>query len=59
MTLIGRQATRKAIVDGFRKQLVANAQKYSNSTLVFYYSGHGSSSPDGLHETIVPSDSGF
>lgn len=56
VALIGKSATRKAIIDAFRNQLIANAKRYPNATLVFYYSGHGSLSSDGLHETIVPSD---
>jgi hypothetical protein len=54
--LIGRRATRSAILAGFKDQLIANAKKYPDATLVFYYSGHGSTTNDGLHETIVPSD---
>jgi len=56
LVLTGKQATRKAIEDSFRTQLIANAQKFPNATLLFYYSGHGSLTPDNLHETIVPSD---
>lgn len=63
-TLIGRQASRQAIVDAFRTQLIDKAKQHPNSTVVFYFSGHGSlvldvdsSNPDRQHKTIVPSDS--
>jgi hypothetical protein len=55
-TLIGKAATRKAIEDSFRSQLIANAKRFPDATLLFYYSGHGSLTNDGLQETIVPSD---
>lgn len=55
-TLIGKKATRSAILAGFKDQLIANAKKYSDATLLFYYRGHGSTTNDRLHQTIVPSD---
>lgn len=62
--LKSEQATRKAIIEGFRKHL-NNAN--SNDVALFYYSGHGSQQvspsefwhlePDRLDETIVCYDS--
>ena len=59
-----REATRQAIIDGFRQHL-CNAQ--SNDVVLFYYSGHGSQEqapqefwhlePDKLNETLVCYDS--
>lgn len=49
--LLSRKATRKAILDGFEKHLIANAKQYKEqnnlppnkgAVVVFYYSGHGS-----------------
>jgi hypothetical protein len=63
VTLIGAQATRKAISDGFRSQLIENARKHPGAVVVFYFSGHGSLRRDSSgrfggqsHMTIVPSD---
>lgn len=62
--LINHQATRQAIIDGFRKHL---CQAQSNDIALFYYSGHGSQEvaaqvfwhlePDHLNETLVCWDS--
>ena len=59
-----QEATRPAIIDGFRKHL-CNAQ--SNDIVLFYYSGHGAQEeapeafwhiePDQLNETLVCYDS--
>lgn len=63
-TLFNKQATRQAIINGFREHL---CQASSNDVVVFYYSGHGSQEeaakefwygePDHLHETLVCWDS--
>lgn len=62
--LLSRQATRQAIVDAFKAQLIENAKAHPNAICVFHYSGHGSQVPDmngdeedGLDETLVPVDS--
>ncbi|MEZ4866976.1 MAG: caspase family protein [Caldilineaceae bacterium] len=62
--LTDAQATRQAVVDGFRTYLT---QAKAGDVALFYYSGHGSQShtppeflhlePDGLDETIVCWDS--
>ncbi|HAS41069.1 MAG TPA: hypothetical protein DCS93_11345 [Microscillaceae bacterium] len=39
-TLLNEQATRKNIIQNFREHLTANADE--NTTVLFYYSGHGS-----------------
>jgi hypothetical protein len=62
--LVERQATRQAIIDGFREHL---CQASSNDVALFYYSGHGSQEesppefwhlePDRLDETLVCWDS--
>lgn len=62
--LIDEQATREAIIDGFRNHL-CNARK--DDVVLFYYSGHGSQEkappefwhiePDHLDETLVCYDS--
>ena len=59
-TLIDREATRHAVINGFRKHL---CQAESNDVALFYYSGHGSQEeappefwhlePDHLDETLV------
>jgi hypothetical protein len=62
--LLNGQATRSAVIDGFRKHLTkAKAQDVA----LFYYSGHGSQEPapeefkafepDGIDETLVCWDS--
>ncbi|MDJ0569113.1 MAG: caspase family protein [Pleurocapsa sp. MO_192.B19] len=62
--LIDREATRQAIINGFREYL---CQAGSNDVALFYYSGHGSQEeaplefwhlePDHLDETLVCWDS--
>lgn len=62
--LVERQATRQAIIDGFREHL---CQAGNNDVAMFYYSGHGSQEesppefwhlePDRLDETLVCWDS--
>jgi hypothetical protein len=62
--LINNEATRQAIIDGFRKHL---CQAKSNDVALFYFSGHGSQEyasknfwylePDHLNETLVCWDS--
>jgi hypothetical protein len=63
-TLKDEQATRKAIINGFRNHL---CQAEKDDVVLFYYSGHGSQEsapkefwhiePDGLDETLVCYDS--
>lgn len=63
-TLTNGEATRQAIIDGFREHL---CQASSNDVALFYYSGHGSQEPaprefwhlepDKLDETLVCYDS--
>ncbi|MBS1955063.1 MAG: caspase family protein [Cyanobacteria bacterium SZAS-4] len=62
--LSNKAATKQAIVDGFRSQLVENAKKHPDAFFYFQYSGHGSrmkdptgGDEDGYDETIVPADS--
>ena len=64
MTLIGAQATTAAIRAAFRTHLIENAKKHPNAKIMFYFSGHGSSTPDadgdegdGQDETLVAYDS--
>ena len=62
--LINEQATREAVVNGFRNHL---CQAGKNDVVLFYYSGHGSQElapkefwylePDHLDETLVCYDS--
>ncbi|KAB8317120.1 caspase family protein [Tolypothrix campylonemoides VB511288] len=62
--LINDQATRQAVIDGFREHL---CQAQSNDIALFYFSGHGSQEyaakefwhlePDHLNETLVCWDS--
>ncbi|MEQ9000660.1 MAG: caspase family protein [Coleofasciculus sp. B1-GNL1-01] len=62
--LLNQEATRKAIIDGFRQHL---CQAGSEDIVLFYYSGHGSQAktpkefwhlePDRLEETLVCYDS--
>ena len=63
-TRLNQNATRQAIIDGFRQHL---CQANSEDVAFFYYSGHGSQEqapqeffkiePDGLNETLVCYDS--
>ena len=63
-TLIDEQATRQAVIDGFRQHL---QQAQAGDTVLFYYAGHGSQAsappefwaiePDRLNETLVCYDS--
>ncbi|NMG06347.1 caspase family protein [Brasilonema sp. UFV-L1] len=63
-TLLNQDATRQAIIDGFRQHL---CQAQSHDIVLFYYSGHGSQEPtpqefwhlesDRLDETLVCYDS--
>ncbi|OKH29917.1 caspase [[Phormidium ambiguum] IAM M-71] len=62
--LLNSEATRQAIIDGFRKHL---CKAQSNDIVLFYYSGHGAQEeapeefwhlePDRLDETLVCYDS--
>lgn len=63
-TLFGQQATRQAVIDGFRAHL---GRARAGDVVLFYYSGHGSQEdappefwrfePDRLDETLVCWDS--
>lgn len=62
--LSNKAATKQAIIDGFRSQLIENAKKHPDAFFYFQYSGHGSrmkdptgGDEDGYDETIVPADS--
>ena len=65
-TLLNKDATRQAVIDGFRQHL---CQAGSNDIVLFYYSGHGAQEqapkefwhlePDRLDETLVCYDSRF
>jgi hypothetical protein len=64
VTLIGAKATHQAIIDGIRELLIKNAKQIPGSTVVFYFSGHGSQAYDtegitgtGFHQTLVAYDS--
>ena len=71
MTLTEAQATRAAILDSFRSQLIEPAKIWAQSgrrspepAFLFHFSGHGSlnrditqTKPSGFDETIVPYDS--
>jgi Caspase domain/Domain of unknown function (DUF4384) len=64
LTLTDGQATHQAIIDGFRKQLIGNANTHRNAVFIFQYSGHGSQvkdrngdKADGLDSTFVPVNS--
>jgi len=62
--LLSEQATRQAVIDGFRQHL---AKAQAQDIALFYYSGHGSQEPapaefaqlelDALNETLVCWDS--
>lgn len=64
-TLIGKRATRKAITENFLKALIEPARaRGKEATVVFYFSGHGSTMSDtngdegdGVDETLVAYDS--
>src|SRR4051794_20470822 len=61
-TLIGTAATRQAILEGFRSQLIDKTKNSPTAIAVFYFSGHGSHVPDttgttgGDRMTLAPSD---
>ena len=64
VTLVNERATRKAILDTFRRHLIAQAKQ--GDLVVLHYSGHGSQMKDAaaggdeadqFDETIVPQDS--
>ncbi len=60
LMLTDEQATRAAIVDGFKTHLAGQAK--AGDVVVFYYSGHGSQIPDPppstvIRTSIVPHDS--
>jgi hypothetical protein len=64
VTLVGSKATHQAIIDAVDQQLVNNAKQSPGSTVVFYFSGHGSQAYDtggitgsGFHQTLVAYDS--
>jgi len=64
LTLIGREATRDSILAAFESHLIHNAELNSDSVVLFYFSGHGSRTPDqnadegdGVDETLVAFDS--
>ncbi|MYM97582.1 caspase family protein [Duganella vulcania] len=64
VTLIGKQATVAAIEANFKSHLLDNAKKNPGARIVFYVSGHGSTSQDrngdesdGVDETLVAHDS--
>lgn len=64
VTLIGAKATTAAIRAAFHTHLIENAKKHPNAKVVFYFSGHGSFTPDadndegdGQDETLVAHDS--
>jgi hypothetical protein len=61
-TLIDEQATKEKIIARFQEHLIAKCAP--NALVVFFYSGHGSQSPDtsgdepdGWDETLIPHDS--
>lgn len=61
--LKSKEATKKGIMDAFRKHLVENARKHPDGMFFFHYSGHGSrvrdlsgDEADGMDETLVPVD---
>lgn len=64
LTLTGKNATKKAIADAFKNQLVNKAKANPDAVVVFYFSGHGSQQDDvnndesdGTDETLVAYDS--
>lgn len=56
IVLAGKAASHDAILKQFRTFLIDSARSHPAAEIVFYYSGHGSRTADGLHQTIVPSD---
>jgi hypothetical protein len=64
LTLTGKNATKKAIADAFKSQLIDKAKANSDAVTLFYFSGHGSQQDDvnndesdGTDETLVAYDS--
>ncbi|MGF9764821.1 caspase family protein [Microvirga sp. 0TCS3.31] len=64
LTLVDSEATREAITAAFKNQIIENAKKYKDATVVFMFSGHGSQTSDldgdegdGYDETLVAYDS--
>lgn len=64
VTLLSAQATKKNILQAFRKQLIDKAKAHRDGLFIFYFSGHGSqvydsNGDEGDHydETLVPFDS--
>jgi hypothetical protein len=64
VTLEGKQATRAAILENFKSHLIGNSQKHKDAVVLFYFSGHGSTTEDknndegdGIDETLVAYDS--
>lgn len=55
-SLIGYAATRQAILGGLDTFLLDAARAHPGAEIVLFYSGHGSQTADGLHQTIVSSD---
>jgi hypothetical protein len=63
-TLTSSQATHDGILSAIQQRLIGNAKIYPGSTVLFYFSGHGSQSFDtsnttgtGAHQTLVAYDS--
>lgn len=64
LTITGEAATAKAIADRFQTHLIDNAKRNPGAIVVFYFSGHGSTTKDhnndegdGIDETLVAYDS--
>lgn len=62
--LTGPNASKKGIEDAFKGQLIENAKRHPNAVVVFYFSGHGSTTADtngdeggGDDQTLVAYDS--
>lgn len=68
LTLKSEEAKKQRILDEFKRHLIENAKKFKEQkpTVVFYFSGHGSTAQDGpdqdegdgQDETILPHDRG-
>jgi hypothetical protein len=56
-TITGFEATRGAILGAIQSFLITSARTHPSAEIVLFYSGHGSQTIDGLHQTIVSSDS--